>query len=235
MRFVLIADRKWPYVWTASWSAYWPPLGWVFVATTQWRNFCANDALFVCLMHDPTPKGTIDELYSDGRKKMAVCVDSIMVGPLWSPQGWVFVAPSQWQNSCANDALFVCLMRDPTPKGTIDEVFIDSWKKMAICVDSIMVGLLRPFQRWVLVAPLAMTKFLCIWCSFHFSHAWSYSRSYYGWGLYDSQRKWPYMWTASWSAWHSQWQVFVASMQWRNSCANDALFIQLMHIPTVIY
>jgi hypothetical protein len=58
-----------------------------------------------------------------------------------------------------NDALVIWLMRDSTPKGNIDEVCIDSWKKMAIGVDSGTVGLVTGqacwdhSKRWVFVPP----------------------------------------------------------------------------------
>jgi hypothetical protein len=144
-----------------------------FVTSTRWLHSYANDALFVWLLCDRTPRYTIDEVCTDSGKKMAVDDDSVMVGllPLRPIQRWVFAAPTQWQDFCANDALFVWLMHNRTPRYTIDEVCTDSWKKMAVRVDSIMVlGLLQPFQR----------------CD------------------------------------------FVAPAQWRNSCANDALFVWLL-------
>jgi hypothetical protein len=33
-------------------------------------------------MHDRTPKGTIDEVYTDSRERMAIGVDSVMFGLL---------------------------------------------------------------------------------------------------------------------------------------------------------
>ena len=196
-----------------------------------------------------------------------------------------------------SDALFVWLMRDHTPRYTIDEVCTDSRKKMAVCVHSVMVGLLRPPQRCVFCAPHAMTEFLSKWCSFHLAHARSYSQMYYRWGLYwqpegngrmcPQRHGWatapqrcvlffcgPHTMTEFLSKWcsfclahvssYSQiyyrwgmyWQlkengrmcqqrhgrptatipevsfVFVAPLLWQNSCTYDALFIQLMHDST---
>lgn len=123
-----------------------------------------------------TPRWTIHEVCTDSQKEMALCDESIMVRLLRPFQWWVFVAPTQWRNSCANDAPFVWLMCDVTPIYIIDEAYTDSRKKMAVCDESIMWSSYCSFpRREFFCGPHTMMKILCKWCSFLASHVWSYS------------------------------------------------------------
>ena len=111
MRSELIVESKWPFVSTTSWSAFdgHSRGEFLLVDPLQWQNSCANNSLSVRLTCDCTPRYIIDEVYIDSQKKMAICVNSIMVGLLWPPQGeFLLVNPMQWQKPCANNALFTC-------------------------------------------------------------------------------------------------------------------------------
>jgi hypothetical protein len=132
---------------TVSWSAYCDHSGVSFCGPhTQRRYSCTKDTLFVFLVHCRTPRYIIDEVCVDSQKKRAEC---------WQRHGRPtetipevsFCGPhTQWRYSCTKDALFVFLMHYRTPRYIIDEVCVDSQKKMAECVDSVKVGLLWPFQ-----------------------------------------------------------------------------------------
>jgi len=92
---------------------------WVFVP--QMMLFCfINVWSYSCIY--------TDEAYIESWKKMAVSDKSIM----WSAHygfssGEFLCPPKQRWKTCEKDSLFVCLTCVSTPKGTIVEVYIDSW------------------------------------------------------------------------------------------------------------
>jgi hypothetical protein len=184
-----------------------------------------------------TPRGTIHEVCTDSRKKMAVCDESVTVGLPRPFQWWVFVAPTQWRNSCANDALFVWLMCDCTPIYYIDEAYADSQKKMAVCNESIMWSAYYGFFRREFLWSPHNDEILAQIMPFCASHVWLYSWIYYRWGLYckpkgngricPERHGRPLRPFGRW--------VFVPATQWQNSCASDALFVWLMLYHTLRY
>ena len=104
---------------------------------------------------------------------------------------------------------------------------------MAICVDSVMVNLAFPVASFcgppcddkILVQAMLFSFGLCMILFLDILQMRC---------ILIAERKWQYVWTASsWSAWSAQW-TFLASTQGQDSCAKGALFIQIMHILTVV-
>jgi hypothetical protein len=140
------------------------------------------------------------------------------------PTRWVFEASTQWQSSCANDAVFVWLMCDHTRRYTIDEICTDNRKKLAVCVNraswlaycdhSIGEFLWSPHNDEILVQRMLFSFGSCVIILPHILDMRSVLRA---------ERNWPCVLTASWSACcnHSRGEFL-----W--SPCNNKILIQMM-------
>jgi hypothetical protein len=133
MSSVLKSGRKWPYASAASCLAYCkpssciPPRGEFCALHLMTKFLCKQFSFHLSHTCSHSQRYNRQGMYGKVRENGRLWREHHVVGLLLLFQWWVFVPPKQWRNSCAKDSLFVCLTCVSTPKGTIVQVYIDSW------------------------------------------------------------------------------------------------------------